>query len=382
MDLTIAGIFAAGLLTFLSPCVLPLAPVFTASLFTSESGNRWSRLISTVWFSLGFTAAFVIMGLGIASLSSSIGFAKTLLLGAVGIFLIFFGIKMMGLLPFSRYFQWSNRSLALPGFIRRLPGGLHGLVFGLLFGFSWTPCVGPVLGGVLTYVASRELPPAEGAVLLSVFSLGISIPLFAIALGSDYITPFLEGFKKHMGKVEYVVGIGLFVFGFYVLNQARLEAFPLFLDGDEQSVTAVTDDNREINLLDENDFHTMVFFHTETCPVCTRMKQYLPEFRESCTSENFHFHQVDVARSENKAAASHFNIRAVPTVSVINHKGHEIIHLVGYQPESRLREAAMTVSGIACNDRQDFSPVTSPELNPSPLDSLGMDESCSIGKAC
>lgn len=382
MDLTLAGAFAAGLLTFLSPCVLPLAPVFTASLFSANSYNRWSRFISTLWFSFGFTIAFVAMGLGIASLSSSLGFAKTLLLGAVGIILLLFGIKMMGVMPLQKYFRWMNSSISAPSFIKRLPGGLHGLVFGLLFGLSWTPCVGPVLGGVLTYVASRELAPMNGALLLSVFSLGISLPLFAIAIGSEYVTPFLDRLKYHSTKVEYVVGIGLFVFGFYVLNQARLEAFPVFSSGGQQKVSVVTDENKEIELLtDQNDYSKMIFFHTETCPVCNRMKEFLPEFKESCTSQQLHFHRVDVGRSENRPAATHFNIRAVPTVSVINEKGHEVLHLVGYQPESRLREAAVKVSGLACSDTEKKGSYP-PATEQSPVDSVLNRQSCSIEKAC
>lgn len=380
MSLSILGVFTAGLLTFLSPCVLPLAPVFTASLLASST-SRWARLLSTFWFALGFTLAFVAMGLGISALFGTAGALKPVLLGIGGVILALFGLKMMGVIKPAKYFQWMNRSLQLPGFMKRLPGGLHGFVFGLVFGLSWTPCVGPVLGGVLTYVASQERSPAEGALLLSMFSLGISLPLFAVAAASNYVGPFLNRFKGHLPKLEYAVGIGVFVFGIYMVNQGRLQIPAVSGSGQNQVVEAVTDSGEVIDLFAEDqDVSRMVFFYSNNCPVCQAMKSYLPEFEESCTSERFRFHRVNVDQAENSPAASYFNVKAVPTVSVLNEKGDEVVHLVGYQTQGRLREAARTMSQTECQD----SPSRDSDLNSDVFapEALAPGESCQVGSSC
>ncbi|MCM2322802.1 MAG: sulfite exporter TauE/SafE family protein [Oligoflexia bacterium] len=370
MSFSFLGAFGAGLLTFLSPCVLPLAPILTASLIVSDS-NRLARLRSTLWFAVGFSAVFVVMGLGIGALSRSLGDAKPVLLAIAGLVLALFGLRMMGLIDTRRFFAWMERSVHLPDFSRRIPRGLHGLLFGALFGLSWTPCVGPVLGGILTYVASQERTLLEGAALLFSFALGIALPLVAIALASERMTPLLGRLKKFLPRIEYATGLGVFVFAVVILNQARMESPNLFKHAPDKVVGAVSDSGKFVGLGEETaNVGRMVFFYSENCPVCHAMDAYLPGFERNCASDNLEVIRVNIDRRENQGAARRFAIKAVPTVSILNDQGVEIAHLVGYQMESRLRDAAKRVTGLVC--RGDSVDLPAP----------GGKTECDVGKAC
>lgn len=378
MSFSLLGTFAAGLLTFLSPCILPLAPILLANLLSIKNPTRFDRFKATIWFSLGFTLVFAFLGISLPFISSALGGATPLLIAVGGLMLALFGLRMMGMLGEGRLAAWLTRSFHLPELSSKLPKGLQGLGFGALFGLSWTPCVGPVLGGVLTYVASQESTPWQGAALLSSFALGISLPLLLIAIASDRVSPVLGKLKRHLPRIEYAAGLGLFVFGVYVVSQARLQDF-IHRGTPSGALTAVNHQQQAVRLdQGKPGVSRMVFFYSDNCPVCHAMERYLPEFEAACASASFEVVRINVDHSENGAAAQYFGVRAVPTISVLNSKGAELVHLVGYQTQSRLREAARTVTELACAKEGAVAPS---DLNEKflPPRSKAM---CEVGAAC
>lgn len=378
MSLSILGVFGAGLLTFISPCVLPMAPIMIANLLSVKDVGRWERFRATLWFTLGFSLIFVLMGLSLPALTSLLGGAKPYLIGVGGALLALFGLRMMGALGESKLASWLTRSFHLPMFASRLPKGLQGLVFGALFGLSWTPCVGPVLGGVLTYVASQEASPAQGAVLLGAFALGISLPLIALAVGYEYVSPALGRMKRFLPRIEYAAGLGLFVFGVFVLSQVRLQDFSL-RSAPTESIAAVDSRHNPVRLDEGKPNSTrMVFFYSENCPICHQMERYLPEFEKSCTSSHFELVRINVDLPENSRVASHFGIRAVPTTALLTDRGAEVVRLVGYQTQSRLRDAARTVTKVECAKGDTSAPLNLDEKLRLP----GEKTSCDVGAAC
>lgn len=184
----LATSFAAGVVSFLSPCVLPLVPAYVsyvagdrlaASEGAAGSRTKLAALRLSVFFVLGFSTVFVILGASATSLGQNLlayRYEANLVAGAI---VILVGLFMMGLAKLS----WLQRELRLhPELMGGRPGVAY--VIGLAFAFGWTPCIGPVLGAILTASAVSATVP-QGIVLLGFYSLGLGLPLIAAAACAD-----------------------------------------------------------------------------------------------------------------------------------------------------------------------------------------------------
>ena len=283
MNWSFLGLFGAGLATFLSPCILPIAPILVASWSTS-SPSRWGRFFSTLWFTLGFTLTFVLLGLSASAVSGLIAPAKPFLFAAGAVILALFALRMMGIGKDRLSFSWLEKTIQLPDYSRKVPRSLAGFIFGLIFGLGWTPCVGPILGAVLAFTASQQNSPLQSALMLLAFSLGISVPLWVLGVASDHIKPWLAWIRTWIPKIEYAMGVGLLLFSVSLFNQARV---------------------------------SLDMLHIQASPV-TAMESYLPQFEKNCSSPLFQFSKVNVDHPENNLASAHFQVRAVPTLSIFN----------------------------------------------------------------
>lgn len=215
MSLSIWSVFLAGILSFLSPCVLPLVPPYLCymsglsveDLQQSRKQNMLKILTQAMAFVLGFTTIFVILGASATSLGTLLNSYRHLFVVASGIIIILMGINFLGLLRinlFSREFRfYSNITKA----------SLWSAYFmGLAFAFGWTPCIGPVLGSVLS-LASQKQTLWQGASLLCIYSAGLGLPFLLAALFSKVFMAFLIKFTKHLGYVEKLIGILLIIVG-------------------------------------------------------------------------------------------------------------------------------------------------------------------------
>ena len=184
--LGIATAFAAGVVSFLSPCVLPLVPAYLSYVSGQslhgrgskmDAGTRVATLVMSAFFVLGFSAVFIVLGASATALGRLLLRYRyeTNIVG--GIVIIAFGLFMMGLM---RHVTWFHRDFR---FHPRLAGGnpLSAFVLGVAFGFGWTPCIGPVLGAILTVSAVQD-SASSGAKLLSAYALGLGIPFLLSAV--------------------------------------------------------------------------------------------------------------------------------------------------------------------------------------------------------
>jgi len=216
LRLTFAVAFTAGLLSFLSPCVLPLIPSYVGFLtgLTLEELDvrRGTALVHALWFVAGFSIIFVALGatasaLGVLLLQSQVWLARV-----GGIVVVLFGLYLLGVLRPG--FLMRERKLQLA----RKPLGYVGSTFvGMTFGAAWTPCIGPILGAILT-LAAAQASVAHGSVLLAVYSLGLAIPFVVTALLLDRFLVWFRRFRPYLAWVERITGILLILLGLLLLT--------------------------------------------------------------------------------------------------------------------------------------------------------------------
>ncbi|PYF04788.1 cytochrome c biogenesis protein CcdA [Rhodopseudomonas faecalis] len=235
-DVTIPAALLAGLVSFLSPCVLPLVPPYLIYLTgatiehvaTGEtpSASRRAVLVAALMFVLGFSTVFVALGASASLVGSLIRTWSAELSIAAGIVIIIMGLHFLGLTRIGLLMREGR--LTIPK-----PVGLWGAyVMGLAFAFGWTPCIGPILAAILS-VAAAEATVAKGAGLLAVYSAGLGIPFLLAALMVDQFSTLFARMKRHLVTVERIMGVLMILTGIGFLTGAvshasiwLLETFP------------------------------------------------------------------------------------------------------------------------------------------------------------
>jgi len=210
--------FAAGLLSFLSPCVLPLVPGYLSYMsgITADpaEGRRLPAWLVACTFVLGFTLVFIALGATATLLGSLLRENQKLLAQAGGLLIIVMGLIFMGAIKV----PWLYREAR---FHPSPNAGLWGsVVLGAAFAFGWSPCIGATLGAVLAMAAGRGLSggPAEGAFLLAMYSLGLGVPFILAGLGVSRLTSALAWFRRHVRTVNVVSGVLLIAVGLLMLT--------------------------------------------------------------------------------------------------------------------------------------------------------------------
>ena len=215
-----AAAFAAGVLSFLSPCVLPLLPgylSFITGLTTAElaAGERRSTivLIPSLLFVLGFSAVFVALGASASVLGGLLAQYRTALTIVGGVFVFSFGLLLTGVIRV----PWLYGEARLDLEKSRKYGRGASFVMGMAFAAGWTPCVGPILGTILAFAASSG-SIANGAALLLAYSLGLGVPFILTALLFGQLRGLLRWVSRHAAAVNRVAGAILMVVGVLIVT--------------------------------------------------------------------------------------------------------------------------------------------------------------------
>tara|TARA_Y100000590_G_scaffold216005_1_gene244767 strand:- start:293 stop:1009 length:717 start_codon:yes stop_codon:yes gene_type:complete len=225
MNTTFFIAFLAGLISFLSPCVLPLIPgyiSYISGVSLEELSKKKNNLvvIKTIFFTLGFSIIFISLG------STASYFGRFFLDNSnslriiAGIIIILFSLQLIGIINFKlmnkeiRFFTGEySKNLTFP------------LIVGAAFGFGWTPCIGPILGSILT-VAALENSMGRGILLLSFYSLGLAIPFIISGILINNFLSFSKNFKKYISLINKIGGIILLLTGIAILtNQLQILGF-------------------------------------------------------------------------------------------------------------------------------------------------------------
>jgi cytochrome c-type biogenesis protein len=241
IDVGYLSAVGAGAISFLSPCVLPLVPPYLCYMAgvsvddfrasksdPTNAGTRKALLAASLAFVLGFSSVFIALGAGASTIGRLLRVWQEPLAVVAGLLIILMGLNFLGivripLLSREARFQTTGRPASV----------VAAYFMGLAFAFGWTPCIGPVLGPILTLAGGRETV-AEGALLLAAYSLGLGIPFLTAALFSGAFMGFLARFRVHLGRVEKAIG-GLLVLAgvFFITGGVQtvaywlLETFPM-----------------------------------------------------------------------------------------------------------------------------------------------------------
>jgi cytochrome c-type biogenesis protein len=226
--------FLAGLASFLSPCVFSLVPAYIGylggrSVAASQGGNenRWETFSHGLAFVLGFSIVFILLGVATSALGGLLYDLRTWLAKIGGIVVIIFGLHMTHILriPFLEY------DLRPENHPDRQRGYLSSGLMGVFFSAGWSPCVGPVLGAILTLSLSGG-SISQGAGLLAAYSAGLAIPFLLAALGIGWVTTILKRYGKVMHYAEIVMGVILIIVGamLFLGTFEQLARFGVFID--------------------------------------------------------------------------------------------------------------------------------------------------------
>ncbi|NWF37546.1 cytochrome c biogenesis protein CcdA [Mariprofundus sp. NF] len=243
IEVTYAGALVAGLLSFLSPCVLPLVPAYLSYISGvsvnelrhndgSDASVRRHALAQSLWFVAGFSLVFIALGAS-ASLIGQWMLTNMAILGKVaGVIIVIFGLHYAAIIRIP--FLMMEARFDAGGVNAK--HGMGALILGAAFAFGWTPCIGPILGAILA-VAGAQTEMLRGVALLATYSLGLAIPFLLAALATDSFLRWSQRFKHHFDLIEKISGLLLIVVGaliflgsFSVVSGWLIEWFPFLAD--------------------------------------------------------------------------------------------------------------------------------------------------------
>lgn len=234
-DISLAAAAGAGLLSFLSPCVLPLAPPYLCYLAgtsveaLADEGERRARfdiLIASLLFVAGFATVFVALGATASVFGALLRQWSHALSILAGVGIIVMGAHFLGLLRLTAMLRESRIEVAKP------PGLWSAYLMGLAFAFGWTPCIGPILAAILAVAGAQETV-ARGALLLAAYAFGLGVPFVVAAVAMERFLGFARGFRSQFARLEKAVGVLLVLTGvvfltggFQTASSWLIETFP------------------------------------------------------------------------------------------------------------------------------------------------------------
>jgi cytochrome c-type biogenesis protein len=213
--------FGAGLLSFVSPCVLPVVPgylSFVSGSSIEDMGNgkignrRWAIMADILAFVLGFSAVFVMLGASATALGGFLLAKLALLSKIAGVAVVILGLHMLGV--FRLGFLYREKRFQTES---KRVGILGSFLVGMAFAFGWSPCIGPILGGILAYASTQETV-SQGMVLLAAYSAGLGIPFIVAGLSIDAFFRLTARFKRHFRTIEVISGALLIVVGILIFT--------------------------------------------------------------------------------------------------------------------------------------------------------------------
>lgn len=212
--------FTEGILTFVSPCILPMLPIYFLYLagesqkeeITASSSNKNKLVLNSIGFVIGFTIVFIILGATVTSLGHFLVNHRSLLEKISGLFMIVFGLNFAGILKIG-FLNREKRIAYKMGKLRFFSS----IVFGIVFGFGWTPCLGAFLGSALLLAGNSETL-LQGIILLLLYSVGLGIPFILASVAFEKVKEAFRQIQKHSRIISIISGVLLIIAGIMVFS--------------------------------------------------------------------------------------------------------------------------------------------------------------------
>ncbi|MFO0624563.1 MAG: cytochrome c biogenesis protein CcdA [Polyangiales bacterium] len=357
MEPSLPAVFGAGVLSFASPCVLPMVPIYLATLAGASVSSlaaeppRRRLVLRAASFALGLAVPFVLLGMA-ASAAGRVLSAHRGALSLVGAaVIVLLGLKQLRLLRLAAL----DRDLR-PGLARvRADGFVGAFLFGAAFGVGWTPCVGPVLGAVLTWTAQAGSSPARGALTLGVYALGIGLPLVIAGAFAPTALRALRRWGRGAVWFERASGLALVGTGLWIGAQnlpARAPTTtapaPVVAHAAPCDDTAVGCGLPAVSARAEAPAaprRGVVAFVRHDCPACAAMA---PEVRHAERACRVAVRRVLVDDPAGMAEARAAGVLGVPTFIGYDQGGREVTRFVGAQPRALLMQVIEDLEGHRC----------------------------------
>ncbi|RME20099.1 MAG: hypothetical protein D6806_17035 [Deltaproteobacteria bacterium] len=342
MDFGWLGLFTAGLATFLTPCVLPLVPVYLTALLGADirqvEGTRRLQLVTrALFFSIGFLSVFIALGVAASSVGSALSQARNWMKVFGGFLIILFGLHFLGFVRIpllERTVRADDRKL------QTRFGIVNAVIMGVVFAAGWSPCAGPILGAVLTYTASSAADPWLGAAYLATYGAGFALPLVIVSAFAGEAVKVLKKLTPHLRRIEAVIGALLVIVGLGLVHDGV--APPA-----KSSTPAVAEKSGSPADVTEGE-PVVLAFTSKDCAVCKRMKPVMESVRKQCDGRNVRVRIVEITEPENTSLVRRFHLLATPTFVFLDADGNEVARLVGEQTEQTLKQAISTLRGEPC----------------------------------
>ncbi len=363
MSIDLVTLFGAGLLTFLTPCVLPLIPIYLAALMGGDMtslGKRRGQLMGrAALFSVGFVGVFTLLGLGASTIGATLTESKPLLQIVGALLIALFGLKFIGVvqIPFlDRVVKADDERL------QTRFSGVNALVMGVVFAVGWSPCVGPVLGSVLTYTAGASSDSLTGGLYLSIYGAGFATPLLLTAAFSEAGIRLLRKLHPYLPRLERATGVLLLVFAAFLVRDVSAQATAATAGAPTEGgalahfgIEPAEDDSPALPL--------MVELYAEDCSICQRMKPVVDDLINQCDKKGVRVTAVDVSEERNAKLAKQHRLVGVPTFLFLDASGNEVARLVGEQTPDTLRQGLAALTGEECSTlgRYDEPPRDDPQ---------------------
>jgi len=221
MDISVFAAFGAGVLSFVSPCVLPLIPAYISFISGvsinalrgegMETKNVKKIIITSILFIFGFSLVFVLMGASATVAGKFILEKFSVFMKVAGAFIIILGLHFLGVFKI-KYLNYEKRFTVGSSKL----GFLGAFIAGIAFAFGWTPCIGPILAGILTLAATKDTV-SDGILLLSAYSLGLGIPFFITGIATNTFLNLFSKIKRIFKIIEIVSGVFLIIIGLSII---------------------------------------------------------------------------------------------------------------------------------------------------------------------